>query len=171
MRKTFKASRHGSILPLFALMLVGLMGFVALAIDVGMIAIADTQAQNAADNAAVAGARTLNGTTSGNTTAATSSAQAAAAANPRFVAIDQHFAEWPCSTAYHYSYSSMTFTPQFPPVSPDNYNLTQATVTPSISSFFSKIFGLTSFNVQATRPRPRTGRATSSDRARFFRVR
>ena len=44
----------------------------------------------------------------------------------------------------------MTFTPQFPPVSPDNYNLTQVTVTPSMSSFFSRIFGLTSLNVQAT---------------------
>ena len=52
--------------------------------------------------------------------------------------------------AYHYNYSSMTFTPQFPPVSPDNYNLTQVTVTPGVSSFFSRIFGLTSLNVQAT---------------------
>ena len=55
MCKTSRLDRRGSILPLFALMLVGLVGFVALAIDVGMIAIADTQCQNAADNAAVAG--------------------------------------------------------------------------------------------------------------------
>ena len=52
--------------------------------------------------------------------------------------------------AYHYDYTAMTFTPQFPPVSPDNYNLTQVTVTPGVSSFFSRIFGLTSLNVQAT---------------------
>ena len=35
-------------------------------------------------------------------------------------------------------------------MSPDNYNLTQVTVTPGVSSFFSRIFGLTSLNVQAT---------------------
>src|ERR1700722_7607108 len=82
MCKTSRPDRRGSILTLFALMLVGLVGFVALAIDVGMIAIADTQCQNAADNAAVAGARTLSGSATGNTSAATSGAQAAAIANP-----------------------------------------------------------------------------------------
>ena len=132
-------------------MLVGLMGFVALAIDIGIIAIADTQCQNAADNAAVAGARTLNGTTSGNTAAATTNAQARPSAiNP---ILSQALTNSQIAVqhgAYHYSYSSMTFTPQFPPVAPDNYNLTQVTVTPSISSFFSRVFGFTSFNVQAT---------------------
>ena len=93
---------------------------------------------------------TISSTTGNTTAAATTGAQGAAIANPILstaltssqIAV-QH-------GAYHYSYSSMTFTPQFPPVSPDNYNLTQATVTPSISSFFSRVFGLTSFNVQAT---------------------
>jgi hypothetical protein len=131
-------------------MLVGLVGFVALAIDVGMIAIADTQCQNAADNAAVAGARTLNGSSTGNISAATTGAQAAAIANP---ILSQALTSSQVTVqhgAYHYNYSSMTFTPQFPPVSPDNYNLTQATVAPSVASFFSRVFGLTTFNVQAT---------------------
>ena len=94
--------------------------------------------------------RTLNGTTSGNTAAATITAQAAAAINPILSQVASSSQVAVQHGAYHYNYSSMTFTPQFPPVSPDNYNLTQATVTPGVSSFFSRIFGLTSLNVQAT---------------------
>ena len=82
MPKTLRAHRRGAILPLFAISLVGLLGFLALAIDMGIIAVAETQCQNAADNAALAGARSLNGATSGNTSAATTTAQAAAASNP-----------------------------------------------------------------------------------------
>ena len=154
MRKTKtsnKRHRRGTILPLFALMLVGLVGFLALSIDIGIVAVAETQAQNAADNAALAGCRTLNGsTTSSSTQSATSMAQSAAASNSilsKSVSASQVAVQ---HGAYHYDYSSMTFTPTFPPVSPDNYNLTQATVNPGVASFFSKIFGLSSLNVQAT---------------------
>jgi uncharacterized membrane protein len=41
--------------------MIALCGFMALAIDVGMLTIAKTQAQNAADLAALTAARTLNG--------------------------------------------------------------------------------------------------------------
>ena len=149
MRSKFKR-RRGAILPLLAVLLVALVAFVALAIDIGMIAVAKTQCQDAADNAALAGARAIDGSTSGNTTAATSVAQAAAAANTilsKTVSSSQVAVQ---HGAYHYDYTAMTFTPQIPPVSPDNYNLTQVTVAPTTSSFFSRIFGLTSFNVQAT---------------------
>ncbi len=150
MSKTFKTRRRGAILPLFALALVALLGFLALAIDVGIVAVAETQAQNAADNAALAGARTLNGSTGTNISTATGMAQAAAASNPimsRTVTSGQVAVQ---HGAYHYDYTAMTFTPQFPPVSPDNYNLTQVTITPTTTSFFSRIFGLSSLNVQAT---------------------
>src|SRR3954451_13692196 len=58
--------RDGAVLPLVTVCLVGLVGFVALAIDVGMVAVARTQAQSAADVAALAGARTLDGKTVNN---------------------------------------------------------------------------------------------------------
>jgi Putative Flp pilus-assembly TadE/G-like len=58
--------RDGIIVPIVAVSLVALMGFVALAIDIGMMVVARTQAQNAADIAALAGARTLDGTSSNN---------------------------------------------------------------------------------------------------------
>ena len=46
----------------------------------------------------------------------------------------------------------------FPPVSPDNYNLTQATVTASVKNQFSRVFGLSLSNIStvaiaAHRPR------------------
>ena len=47
--------RSGVILPLIAVCLTVLLGFVALAVDVGMVNVAKTQCQNAADAAAVAG--------------------------------------------------------------------------------------------------------------------
>src|SRR5438445_623332 len=43
------ARRDGAVLPLVTVCLVALLGFVALAIDVGMMAVARTQAQAAAD--------------------------------------------------------------------------------------------------------------------------
>ena len=58
--------RRGSVLPLVAFMTVALIGLVALAIDLGMVAVARNQCQNAADASAMAGARTINGDSSGN---------------------------------------------------------------------------------------------------------
>src|SRR3954471_18633532 len=67
MRKPLpNARRPGAVLPLVTVCLVGLLGFVALAIDVGMVALARTQAQSAADVAALAGARTLDGKSANN---------------------------------------------------------------------------------------------------------
>src|ERR1700719_2854581 len=58
---TTKRGRRGSVLPLVAMSAIALIGLLALAIDIGMIAIARSQCQNAADAAAMAGARTING--------------------------------------------------------------------------------------------------------------
>ena len=55
-RRTGTTIRRGSILPFLAISLVALCGFAALSIDLGMIMVAKTQAQNAADAAAFAGA-------------------------------------------------------------------------------------------------------------------
>src|SRR3954451_17701505 len=73
--------RDGAVLPLVTVCLVGLVGFVALAIDVGMMTVARTQAQSAADIAALAGARTLNGQPGNNRVGAEAEALDAATAN------------------------------------------------------------------------------------------
>jgi len=63
MRPTVKSQRRrGTALPIVAISAVALMGMTALAIDVGVIVVAKAECQNAADAAAMAGARALNGT-------------------------------------------------------------------------------------------------------------
>jgi hypothetical protein len=141
--------RRGSILPLVVISLIALCGFVALAVDVGMIVVARTQAQNAADAAAMAGARTIDGSSSGNTLNATANAQIAGAANKilgRNIPVSEISVR---HGAYHYDATSMTFSPQFPPQAPDNYNLTEATVTHGDNTAFARVFNLFTFQVAA----------------------
>src|SRR5262245_43435609 len=61
MRSSLHRSRRGAVLPLVVICLVALIGMLALAIDIGMIAVARSQCQNAADASAMAGARTISG--------------------------------------------------------------------------------------------------------------
>ncbi|MGF1579594.1 MAG: pilus assembly protein TadG-related protein [Gemmataceae bacterium] len=56
-----RTSRRGAVLPLVALSIIALMTMMALAIDIGLIAIARNHCQNAADAGAMAGCRRLNG--------------------------------------------------------------------------------------------------------------
>src|SRR3977135_3264767 len=72
--------RRGTVLPVVAVSLVCLCGFVALAIDLGMVALAKTECQNAADSAALGGARPRAGSASPTLSAAPSAAQGAATA-------------------------------------------------------------------------------------------
>ncbi len=51
--------RRGTILPMLAITCFSLFAFIALAVDLGMLMVARTECQNAADAAALAGARTL----------------------------------------------------------------------------------------------------------------
>jgi Flp pilus assembly protein TadG len=53
-------NRRGTVLPLLALTVTLLFAFVALAVDVGVLTIARTEAQNGCDASALAGARVLN---------------------------------------------------------------------------------------------------------------
>ncbi len=153
--------RGGVILPYIAVSLVALLGFIALAIDLGLVMVAKTQTQNAADAAAFAGARTLTGAASANTTQATANGLTAAGANT-VVGTSVPAANVTMTLgAYHYDSNSQTFYPQFPPVSPDNYNLAQATISQGNPTFFAAVFGISSFNVTATavaahRPRDTT---------------
>src|SRR4029077_8143696 len=95
------------------LCLVALCGFVALAVDVGMVAVARTQAQLAADAAALAAARSIDGSPSPNLGQATVNAQNAGAATP---VLAKPLAASEMSVqhgTYHYDYGSQTFSPQF----------------------------------------------------------
>ncbi|HLJ94740.1 MAG TPA: TadE/TadG family type IV pilus assembly protein [Gemmataceae bacterium] len=142
--------RRGTILPMLAICLVALCGFVALGIDVGLIAAAKTDCQNAADAAALTGTRNIDGSANGNVTVAMSKAQAIAMANQVLGQSVQAADVTLQAGTYHYDPNSQTFTPQFPPVPPDNYNLMQATVQHTVNYTFGRVFNLTSINVSAT---------------------
>ncbi|VTT97243.1 Uncharacterized protein OS=Singulisphaera acidiphila (strain ATCC BAA-1392 / DSM 18658 / VKM B-2454 / MOB10) GN=Sinac_7493 PE=4 SV=1: Tad [Gemmataceae bacterium] len=59
LNRTPTRQRTGTILPLLAVCVIGLFGFIGLAIDLGVVAVTRTQTQNAADAAALASCRTL----------------------------------------------------------------------------------------------------------------
>jgi Flp pilus assembly protein TadG len=142
--------RSGSILPLVVVSLIALCAFVAFAVDLGMMVAAKTQCQNAADCASLAGARTITGAAGGNLTQATANALAAATSN---AVLSQPIVASQVSIqngAYHYDPNSQTFYPQFPPVSPDNYNLCQVNVTATQNNAFARALGLSTFTVSAT---------------------
>src|SRR5580704_12159723 len=106
-RRSFRPDRsRGAILPLTAISIIGLCGFLALSIDLGMLAVARAQVQDAADAAAIAGARSLDGTTGSNVAGSTANAIAQACRNtvlgtniaPAEVAVTQG--------TYHYNYTA-----------------------------------------------------------------
>jgi Flp pilus assembly protein TadG len=144
------AHRKGAILPFCALCIAAMCAFVALSIDLGLIATAKNQCQNAADVAAMAAARTLNGTAGANLTQATAQAIAIAGAN---TILGQPVPAGSVAVqfgAYHYDQGSQTFYPQIPPVAPDNYNLAQVTITYNVPTSFAGVLGITSTTVTAS---------------------
>jgi Flp pilus assembly protein TadG len=154
-------TRKGTIIAYLAITVVVLIAFCALAIDLGMVMIARTQVQNAADAAAFAGARSLSGAAGANTSTATANGQAVANANLVLGKAIPTANVTMTHGAYHYDYTSETFYPQFPPVSPDNYNLSQSQISLGNATVFGKALGISSFNVAATaiaahRPRDTT---------------
>jgi len=145
-----RRNRRGTVFPLVAVCSSVLIGFVALAIDVGRLADAKVQCQNAADAAAIAGARTLDGSSSPDLGGATTNATSAATACK---VLGQSISQSEVSVqhgAYHYDFQSQIFVPQFPPVSPDNYNLTQVTITHRVPGTFCGVFSVAFTTVTAT---------------------
>lgn len=141
--------RRGSILLLVAFSLVALCGFVALAVDVGLVAVAKTQAQAAADSAALAGTRVLDGRPVPDLAGATNHARTAAANNPVLLAtlgpedVDVDHG------SYHYDFENEAFSPTFPPSASDSYNLTRVGVSRRSDTAFANVFGVSSFDVTA----------------------
>ncbi len=162
--------RRGAIIPLVAICLVAILGMVALAIDIGMVAVAKTQAQNAADIAAMAGVRTFNGQTGYNLTNASVNAVTAAVANKIFNA---NITGNPASIAnpstdvytsgqvtvecggYYYIYNDASpSTEGFQIVIPgksgtEPYTAVRATVNSTSPIFFGAVFGASPFNIKA----------------------
>ena len=142
--------RQGSVAPAIAISLVGLCGAVALAIDVGRVAVAKLQCQSAVDVAAMAGARTLNGIMPQDLTSATTNAQNAA--------LTYQIMGQPIVTSdltvthgtYHYDTSAQQFVPSYTLQTGENYNLTKVSITKSCPTTFANVFGFSAFSVTAS---------------------
>ena len=136
--------RRGTVLPLVALTIVAQLSFLALAIDLGMLAIAKTQVQNAADLAALTAARTSNGdaTSTYNQSAATTNAQNALTYNSILGKAIQSSQLQLSYGSYDYNQTTQTFNANFPATSGMPNTAVDATVTSnSLPGGFSKIFG------------------------------
>lgn len=146
----FVRDRRGAVVPLVAVSLTALLGFVALAVDVGMMAVVRTQAQNAADAAAMAGARTLNGDpdVGYRVPDVLPNARAAATANRTghtTISASQVAVQ---IGSYTYDLGQKRFVQNIPPDSTDTPNLVEATINATNPTSFAAVLGLGSFSTQ-----------------------
>lgn len=145
-------SRSGAILPLVLISLVGLLGFVAFAIDLGMMVVARTQAQSAADSAAMAGARALDGDTANNnnssnaiTTAITTATQNTLLSQP--IQPSEVTVEL---GSYGYETGPEKFVVQIPRNPSENWSLARVTINRTSPTAFARVFGANLFDTTAT---------------------
>jgi len=139
--------RQGAALILLLICITALFAFLALSIDLGMLAVARTQCQDAADAAAMAGARTLNGNVSGgannNYGNVGTNVTAAVTANTiigRNLQASQVNVE---IGRYTYVAANQRFEGQFPGPSTDNWSMVRATVSADVTGqlAFSRVLG------------------------------
>jgi Flp pilus assembly protein TadG len=157
-------ARPATIIPILAVTLVSLLGFVALAIDLGLVSIARTQCQNAADAAALAGARALTGTSGNNNNVSYAQTVARLAVSANTVlgkALDGNdttnvVVEF---GAYAYDPVAGSFNIKLPKGSNDPYSLCRVTITvPNSQTYFARVFNIQSFST--------TAKATAAHRPR-----
>lgn len=153
--------RRGTIVPLLALLLVGLMGLIALGVDIGLIAVARTQAQNAADIAALAGARTLNGDVGANyaLSSSVSNARTAATYN-KILAQSVTSSQATVRTGvYRYDSTAQRFVPDASsfttsssaaPPSTGSWTATEATINVTKPTYFARVLGINDYDVTAS---------------------
>lgn len=154
-----KLTRRGTIVPAMALFIMGLLGMVALAVDIGLIAIARTEAQNCADAAALSGARMLDGRADYqyNIAQSVSTAKQVAGYNkilnqsvqPSEVSIKTGVYRYN-TTLQRFEVDPSSFTSNSSGT-PSNgtWTASQATINVSSPTYFARVFGINSFSVNA----------------------
>lgn len=159
-------SRQGAVLPIVTVVLIGLLSVVALAIDIGLVTIARSQAQAAADVGALAGARNLNGQVLNNKDAAIDFAKKAAAQNyilGQKITASSNITAVKCGM-YRYTTDKISGVSRFQadfentPLSSDNYGAIQVRIETSMTTFFGKLMGVNSMKasvVSTAAHRPR----------------
>lgn len=167
------ARRRGNILPLLALTVTLLFAFVALAIDVGVLTIARTEAQSACDAGALAGARVLHnrqGHVENDKSAASTVAQNTVLQNINvYVQQNRKYTvadnmTFPSGNAidvgqYNYNTTTQRFEPSFPTTNGGlSWTALRVRLRGDNPTFFAKIVGVNSmpwetYAVAAHRPR------------------
>ena len=146
--------RRGAILPLMVICLIALFGMVALAIDLGVIALARNQCQNAADIAAMAGVRMLTGDVSANNNydAVEPMAKATASSNEVLGSLVDPNRVTVSIGYYAYNSTAQRFQPVFGANKPaaENWSTVEVNVTTHQKTFFAKIFNINTFDAGAT---------------------
>lgn len=156
-RKPFhnqRIPRRGTTLVLLVLCMIPLIGFVALSIDMGLLAVARTQAQDAADAAAMAGVRTLNGdATNNNNYSQVSGSSLATLAGKDLLGSSLASSQLTLQVGrYTYDVNNQRFEGIFPGPSNENWSLVRATVTADVNAkmSFSRIFNFTLPNLRTS---------------------
>jgi Flp pilus assembly protein TadG len=136
--------RRGTVVPLLAFTIVLLVGFLALAIDVGMMAVAKCQAQQAADLAALTAVRSLNGnaSTNYNESGAITNAQNILTYNSILGQQIQSSQLALTFGSYNYNETTQTFNANYPAVTGQPYTAVTSTVTSNtLPAAFSTVWG------------------------------
>ena len=150
-------ARRGTILPMLAMCLVALFGFVALAVDLGMLAVSRTQCQNAADVAALTGCRQLNnkpGATNSNLAQAVATARSSILNNPHLstnfttaqiqrIEVGQYLYNPLSETFAVTNWANVTNNTAVSPPG-GSWTALRATVSVSQPTYFMRVFGVTS---------------------------
>jgi hypothetical protein len=156
-----RENRRGTIIPTLALSIVGLMGLIALAVDIGLIAVARTQAQSAADISALSGARALNGLASQtfNISGSVSTAKNTATYN-KILDTPVTASQTTVKTGvYKYDSTALRFTPDAAsfttsttaaPPSGGSWTATEATINVTKPTYFARVLGINNYAVSAT---------------------
>jgi len=154
--------RRGSLLPLLAVSVISLFAFVALAVDLGMLAVSRTQCQNSADASALTGCRTLN-----NNPGVMNSNLTQAVANAKTTATSNYFLSTNFTSSqiqkievgqYLYNTSTQTFgvstwtdvtTSQSATPSSGSWTAIRVTMSVSQPTYFMSAFGVTTMPMSA----------------------
>ncbi len=159
-----KPARRGSILPMLGVCLIGLFGFVALAVDLGMLAVSRTQSQNGADVAALVGTRTLNnkdGVAYSNLPAAVTTAKGSATTNPHLSAnftagqvtkieAGQYLYDTSSQTFRVATWTDVTTSSSTNPSGGGSWTAMRVTISVSQPTYFMRIFGVNTMPSGAT---------------------
>jgi len=141
--------RSGAIIPLMAILLIGIIGVTALAVDIGALTVAKNQAQSIVDAAAFAGARTLNGKTDNNVAQVPFSISSTVS---KMVVLNQAPSEVKYKLGtYSYDSNAKNFKIILDTKKAwESWSAVQVTIKNNPSASFGKIFNISSFTVNAT---------------------